>query len=419
MIEQKKLENGAHILMEAVPHTRTVSIGFWFLHGSRDELPHEHGMSHFIEHMLFKGTKNRSAFSIVQAIDRVGGILNAFTEKEQTCFYCTLASEHLELAIDILSDMVFNSVFPIEEIEREKIVISNEISESEDVAEENAYELFLRNLWGDHSLANRITGEIHCVEQITKETVSDFYNKWFTTSNMIVSAAGDIQAGKITAMLERYLPAEGHATTAKQNVHPSYSHSCNYFSDKFHQVQIITGTSFQLPTAIEEFYHFLVFSTVFGESMSSRLFQHLREQLGLCYSVYAMRAFFSSTALWIIYANTSPKLMNKLLVSLNEEFRRLKEDPPDEEEIADAKTHLSGGLILSLEDMEVRMKRMVRHFLLGGEVHTAEITIEALNSVERKHVRHVIDKIVHADKFNLLAYGTRNLHKRKKIYFDF
>jgi predicted Zn-dependent peptidase len=419
LIVQEKLENGTHVLMETVPHTRTVSIGFWFLHGSRDELPNELGMSHFIEHMMFKGTKKRSAFTIVQAIDRVGGVLNAFTEKEQTCFYCTLASVHLELAVDVLSDMVFQSLFPNEEIEREKIVISNEISESEDVAEENAYELFLRNMWGNHPLANRITGEIDCVERITGKTLSAFYSKWFTTNNMIISVAGDIRPERVKVLLNQYLPSGGHTINEKNNIHPPYANSWDYISARFHQVQIIAGTSFELPAAVDEFYHFLVFSTVFGESMSSRLFQNLREQAGLCYSVSAMRTFFSSTALWIIYANTSPKLMNKLLLALNDEFHRLKTDPPTKEEIEDAKTHLSGGLILSLEDMEVRMKRMVRHFLLGGEVHSAEVSIEALNLVEQKHVQHVIDKIVHADKFNLLAYGTRNLHKRKKIFFDF
>lgn len=419
MIARYTLQNGVTILMETVPHTRTVSVGFWFLHGSRDERKDELGMSHFLEHMMFKGSQHYSAFEIVKTIDRVGGVLNAFTEKEQTCFYCTIASRHLELAVKLLTDMVFFSNLPEDEIEREKSVIQNEIAEVEDIPEERAYEIFLQNIWGEHPLANRITGEFGTITAITREKLLAFYKKWYVPHNMVISIAGNFHTESVLPLLETTLPDMYGKKPGKKRSHPKQYVSQDYIPSHFQQVQIITGTAFPIPTTIEEFYHFLVFSTIFGESMSSRLFQTVREKLGLCYSIQGMRTFFSSTALWNVYANTSPSLLNKLITALNEEFSRLFTNAPDEQELKDAITHLSGGLILSLEDMEVRMKRMVRHYLLGGQIHEAEESIKILESITITDVNTIIKTYMDSGKFNLLVYGTRNLDKRKKMKIEF
>lgn len=405
--------------MESVPHTRTVSVGFWFLHGSRDESPEEHGLSHFLEHMLFKGTETLSSLELIKKIDRVGGVLNAFTEKEQTCFYCTLASKHTELAIDILAEMSFRSIFPEEEIERERSVIQNEILEVEDYPEEKAYELFLEKIWGSHPLAHRITGEQHTIERFHRKTLLEFYRKWYVPANLIVSIAGDIEADAVVGYLEKRLPEINSRVPSRERSHPKRIASVDYTPSHFQQVQIIAGTAFQIPESIKEFYDFLVFSTIFGESMSSRLFQGIREKLGLCYSIQAMRTFFSSSALWSVYANTSPSLLNKLLKALEGEFIRLTTESPDDTELKDAITHLSGGLIMSLEDMEVRMKRMVRHYLLGGEIHDADASIRILESITLEDISAVVQKYIQSREFNLLVFGTRNLDKRKRIQLQF
>lgn len=419
MIARQTLQNGAKIVMESVPHTRTVSIGFWFLQGSRDETAAELGMSHFLEHMMFKGTENLSALEIVKTIDRVGGVLNAFTEKEQTCFYCTIASRHTSLAVRLLSEMTFRSVLPEEEISRERNVIQNEIDEIEDIPEEKAYDLFLRNMWGDHPLANRITGETETIHNFNRENLFEFYKKWYVPENLIISIAGDIRFDTVISILEDELPGTRLRKTQAERSHPVRIVSEEYISSHFQQVQIITGTAFAIPNSIEEFYHFLVFSTIFGESMSSRLFQAVREQLGLCYSIQAMRTYFSSTALWSVYANTSPALLNKLLRALNSEFSLLFKKPPDETELNDAVSHLSGGLILSLEDMEVRMKRMVRHYLLGGEIHNADVSIGLLEAITIDDINNIIENYIQSGDFNLLVFGTRNLDKRKKTSIQF
>jgi predicted Zn-dependent peptidase len=376
-------------------------------------------MSHFLEHMMFKGTGTKSAFQIVQGIDRVGGVLNAFTEKEQTCMYCTIAAEHIDLAVHTINDMLFNSTFPEDELEREKVVVINEIAEQEDIPEETAYELFLKEMWGDHSLANKITGEIENIESINREKLLAFYRHWYVPSNLIISAAGDIDIQHLCDLLEECLPDSKPKELQKFRSHPERSKSVKYVSSKFQQVQIYSGFSAATPSSVEDFYHLLVFSTSFGESMSSRLFQQLRENLGLCYSVYGMRALFTTTVLWIIYGNTSPNLLNKMLAALNQELSRLHLEPPTDKEIQDSISHLTGALILSLEDMEVRMKRMVRHYLIGGILHTAEESIKILQTINRSNIDDIINSYIHAENFNLLVYGTKNLHKRKTIQFDF
>lgn len=422
MIGQKVLPNGTRVLFEKVEYTQTVSIGFWVLHGSRDEEDSVRGYSHFLEHMLFKGTESRTAFELIQAVDRVGGILNAFTEKEQICYYCTLASVHSELAIQILTDMLFHSILPLEEIEREKLVILNEIKEAEDSPEELAYDLFLERLWGkDHPLAAKITGEQDHIRSISREKLIDFYRRVYVPSNLLISVAGDFDPDRIMEFLEELLPGgrPGPDRKTRENPRVSRGLSTEYVSGGFQQVQIYGGTSFEIPRKITEFYDFLVFSTIFGESMSSRLFQGLRERLGLCYTIYSMRTFFSTTALWIVYANTSPGLLKRLIKGLDDEIRRFRHTPPGNDEIADAVTHLSGGLILSLEDMETRMKRMVRHYLLGGEIHTSEIAISLIERVTRDDVKRMSDTVLSGEYFKLFAYGTRNLGKRKITGLNF
>ncbi len=419
MIARYTLQNGITVLLDTVQHTRTVSIGFWFLHGSRDERADEYGMSHFLEHMLFKGTKNFSSLEIVKSIDRVGGVLNAFTEKEQTCFYCIIAYRHIELAVKLLSEITFHSILPENEIEREKKVIQNEIAEVEDVPEEKAYEIFLQKIWGNHPLANRITGEYGTIQSITREKCMQFYEEWYIPANLVVSVAGNVDADEIITLLEKNIAGSGKNRPIRKRKHPKQYVTQDYIPSHFQQVQVITGTSFPVPDTINQFYHFLVFSTIFGESMSSRLFQGIRENLGLCYSIQAMRTFFSSTALWNVYVNTSPALLNKLIEGLNEEFTKLVNDSIDEEELKDAVTHLSGGLILSLEDMEVRMKRMVRHYILGGDIHEADESIRILESINIDDVRRVVQKYIKCEHFSLLVYGTRNLNRRKKKVISF
>lgn len=422
MIVQKKLNNGASVLLETVETTEVVSIGFWFNIGSGDENDTERGLTHFLEHMVFKGTKKRTPLQIAQAIDRVGGVLNAFTEKEQTCFYCTLPSEYLELAIDVLSDMIWGSIFPEEEIRREKLVVINEIKATQDSPEEVAYELYLREMWGNHPLAAKITGELNDIAAITKKDLLNFHKNRYKTTNLIVSIAGNFSPEQALSLLEKFLPEDRNERdnfSPAERIAPVRKPSWKYVSGNFKQVQLYTGITFPVSKNIQDFYSFLVFSTAFGESMSSRLFQNIREKKGLCYSIYSLRSYFTHVAEWLIYANTSEDLFTRLIESLNEEFHRLLDTFFTDMEIKNAVSHLAGGVILSKEDMENRMKRMVRQYLMIGEILDISQSIEILHQIEVHHIQSIKEQYIRSELFNLLAYGSRNLKKYRLVRFDF
>ncbi|MEW5817203.1 MAG: pitrilysin family protein, partial [Spirochaetota bacterium] len=418
MISEHTLSNGTKILLETVEHTDIVSVGFWFLHGSRDESLAEKGLSHFIEHMFFKGTGKRTAFQIALDIDRVGGILNAFTEKEQSCFYCTVTKENIDLAIEILSDMIFHSTFREEEIEKEKLVIINEIKSDEDVPEEIAFELLLSKIWKNHGLSYKITGTIDDVKKISREVLIAFYRERYSQANLLVSIAGNFEVNTVLSQLEVLLPKEKGTVFIPRRIQPVANPVWEYVSGKFNQVQVYTGIHFPVPADIYEFYYFLVFSTAFGESMSSRLFQKIRENKGLCYSICALRYFFSCTVLWTIYANTAPNLLSALVVSLKTELKEIIDTPPGHQEIEDAVSHIIGGIMLAKDDMETRMKRLVRQFLLGGEMHDYPKAIEILKTIRCEHITTIIEKYLKNNNFFLLAYGTKKIVRLKKVPFS-
>lgn len=421
MIQTFRLENGARVILEPFEHTGALSIGFWVTSGSRDEPEQQRGYTHFLEHMLFKGTRKRSAYQIAQQIDRVGGFINAFSEKELTAFYCTLPSEHDALAIDVLSDMFYSSLLAEGEIEKEKQVIINEIKAIDDNPEEKGHEYFLKGLWDGHPLSRRISGEEENVKGITRGGLVEFLQERFTASNLIVSAAGRLDPRRIVDLLNRALvnttaPGDGVET---RRFRPERTSSWVCVPDKFSQVNLFTGLTYQPSGKLADYYSELVFSTLFGESMSSRLFQRLRENEALCYSAYSFRTYYSDTALWTIYANTEPHLVDRLLTSLNEEFSRLRREPPDETEVADAKSQLRGNIILSAEDMEVRMKRMLRRYVITGLVMEQQESLDLLNAVSQEDVASVVARMIQPRNFNLLVYGSNSIRDLKLKAYDF
>jgi predicted Zn-dependent peptidase len=421
LIQTFRMENGARVILEPFEHTGALSIGLWVLSGSRDEADHQQGYTHFLEHMLFKGTRERSAYQIAQQIDRVGGYLNAFSEKELTAFYCTLPSNHAGLAIDVLTDMFQSSTLAEEELEKEKQVVINEIKSIDDNPEEKGHELFLKDMWDGHPLSRRISGETENVEAITRDALAGFLRERFTPANLVISAAGRMDPAWITEKLNQALsalPASGGEFRAAR-VPPQRTKSWECVPDKFGQVNLFTGLSYSPSGRLEDYYSELVFSTLFGESMSSRLFQRLRENEGLCYSAYSFRTYYSDTALWTIFANTEPQLLEKLLASLNEEFSRLRREPPSETEVGDAKSQLEGNIILAREDMETRMKRLLRQYVITGRVLEQDESFGILDCVSPQDVAAVVSRLVQPDNFNLLAYGSRAIKNLKLARYDF
>ncbi len=417
MIETRELSNGVTVLLEQSNQTDTVSIGFWFPFGSRDEKKGERGLTHFLEHMLFKGTKERSAYQIAREIDRIGGLLNAFTEKEVTCFYCTVPKESITVAIDLLSDMINNSLIDESELLREKLVIINELRSVEDSPEDNAHELYLRKTWGNHPLALKITGEEDDVKKITRDRVVDFYRSRFISVNLLISVAGNIIPDRIIDYLESKLGKHNGNRFKVERVAPKNNSFTEIKRSKFSQVQIYTGIPFEPSVRIEDYYTMLVLSTIFGESISSRLFQVLREELGLCYTVYSFRTYFTDSGIFSIYASTGPRELERLLVALKREIKRFVDEPPGIDEIDDAKTHLKGTIVLVREDMETRMKRLARQYLMRKDVYPFEKSFKYIEAVSRESVVDLIKGLIRIEDFNFLLYGKiKNVSRINKIF---
>jgi predicted Zn-dependent peptidase len=418
LILSETLASGARLLLEPVDRTDTVCIGIWFLHGSRDEAPEERGFSHFTEHMLFKGTASRSAMEIAREIDRVGGFLNAFTEKESTCVYALLPKEHVGLAFDVLSDMVFSSVLEEKEIEKEKAVVVNEILSIDDSPEEKGHERFVRGMWADHPLARKITGELEEVRAIERERLMGFYRRRFAPRDAVVAVAGNFNPSEVRDLAAAAFTGMADPAKTPSRIPPKTAKFTGFQPDRFTQVQIFAGTSYLLDQGIDHYYESLVFSTAYGESMSSRLFQSLREELGLCYTVYSFRNFFSDTGLFTIYANATPAHAKKLLFALDGELARLVLEPLSEREIEDARSHLVGSMILSREDMETRMKRMVRQFCMIGRSLEFEESVERIRKVDADAIRRFVSTYLRREAFSLLAFGTKGVKTLVKE-FDF
>jgi predicted Zn-dependent peptidase len=434
LIRTARLDSGALAILEPVRHTDVVSVGLWNVCGSRDEARGEAGFSHFLEHMLFKGTERRTAFQIAREVERVGGFLNAFTEKEVVCCYCTLPAEDLGLAVDVLCDMYFHSTLDAGEIEKEKAVVINEIQTAEDNPEEKAHQLYLEGLWDGHELSRKITGESAEVSAIGRGSLERFYRERFTPGNTVITASGRLEAEELLAKLEagfpsgRALPAgpagpgqlpPGRSPLFAARKPPERRRSWELKRDKFEQVQVYAGLSYPSTRRAQDYYQDLVFNTLFGESMSSRLFQDLREDKGLCYTVYSFRSYFTDISLWTIYASTTPATLSALLDGLQGELAGLRAAPPTAKEVEDAKSQIRGGMILAREDMENRMKRLFRMHYLTDLVVEPEESMAMLAGVGREEVLRLVDQLIRAEAFNLLAYGSRGVRKLRLQAFRF
>ena len=418
MIEQGTLANGVTLLCEPVESTETCAVGFWFPTGSRDEQRHERGLSHFLEHMLFKGTECRSALDIAVQIDRVGGHINAFTDRESTCFFCTLPAAHAGLAVDVLCDMVRSATLAEADIQKEKVVVCNEIRAADDSPEEQGYQMFLERMWGSHPLAATVAGMEQDVARIDRDGLEAFYRHRYHPGNLVVTAAGNLEFDAVAGIVNERLGAGGEPVAAEKRVPPAQHRTQDYADSPFQQAQIYAATTLAPPAAPATYYALLVLSTAFGEAMSSRLFQRIREDAGLCYTVETFRSHYSDVWKWGIYASALPELAPRLLAALNQELHRLADHPPSGSEVDDAISHLTGSMVFAKEDMETRMKRIAGQYQLFGSVMELDQAANLLRSVTAADVAAVAARLVRPAHFNLLVYGAGDKNGSGRARFD-
>ena len=378
--QRTRLDNGIRIVTESIPHVRSVAIGFWYLAGSRHESPSQNGISHLIEHLMFKGTKKRTARQIAEIIDASGGQMNAFTSKEATCYYARVLDEHVGLAVEILSDMLRNSVFAPAEMDKEKGVVLEEIKMYEDSPDEMVHDLFAEAVLAGHPLGQGILGSERTVRPIDRGHVLDYLEQRYVASNLVVAAAGNLVHAQVVEEVERWfgdLPTGRHGY---EYVPLVLSGRDMTRSKDTEQVHICVGTP-GLARNHPDRYALHVLDIALGGGMSSRFFQDLREERGLVYSTYTYHTSFEETGLFAVYAGASPDNAEQVLELLHAGLAGAARKGFGADELLRAKEQLKGSLMLSLENTANRMSRIARCDLLGEELLTPDELIRKIDQV--------------------------------------
>ena len=411
MIQQFELGLGATLLVEPVEQTGTAALGFWYGHGSRDERAHERGCSHLLEHMVFKGTRSRSAARIARDIDRVGGAINAFTDREATCLYCSVPGAAAPAAAEVLADLATAATLDPDELTKERQVVINEIQAAEDSPDERAYQAYVEHLWGTHALSRRIAGEVQEVARIDHGELLSFYHERFHPSRLVISIAGRIPVQEVIDVIEETLQrSEGAwagavAGDPEPRCRPIHHAGVWRERDACHQTYLYGGRPLPVERTTRSYYALTLLSTLAGESMSSRLFQSLREERGLCYSIGSFRTHHSDAWLWSVFANCLPEAREELTEALLAEVRGLRERPPGNEEVDEAASHLRGGLVFAREDMEARMRRMVYQRQTFGRILSFEEMDAHIDSIGPGELEPLADLVADTDALTLVAYG--------------
>src|SRR5947209_2923999 len=404
-IEMTTLANGVRVITEAMPHVRSVSVGIWIGSGSRRETPEQNGISHFIEHMLFKGTTRRSAEDIARSVDSIGGNLDAFTAKELVCFNTKVLDEHLSLAFDVLADLVLHPLFHAEDIEKEKGVILEEIKMEADSPDYLVHEIFSSNFWKDHSLGKLILGTPQTVKRFDHDIVRSFYSEVYAPAKLVVTAAGNLTHEGLVALAREHLEALPPGGPAPEDPIPA-THARIALRNKkaLEQVHLCLGVpSYPLPH--EERFACYVLSTLLGGGMSSRLFQNIRERQGLAYAVFSELNPYRDTGRLSIYAGTSVESARKVVESITREFRQLKEDRVSDEELRRAKDHLKGSLMLGLESTASRMSNLARQEMYFGRFFTLDQLVESIEAVTADDVQRIAQAFFDPKQIALTVLG--------------
>jgi predicted Zn-dependent peptidase len=415
MIPEIALPGGAILLEEAAEEARSFAVGFWFPLGSRHEAAAERGFVHFVEHMVFKGSARRSAQDFAREVDRVGGYLNAFTERDTLCFHCTLPARHWRLALDILVDLVFNASFPEAEFLREQTVIKSEILAARDDPEEASHDAFLERIWPGHPLSLKIAGETSDIDAATRDSLYAFYRRRLRPSHLVVSASGPVNEAEVAEELARLLDAlpayEGRSEVYPAEDLPAFMLFHDFAPASISQVYLYEAVQLAGTTGADDYYVLSVLNGAVGESMSSRLFQSLREKEGLCYSVYSGFSVDRGLGLWLAGASASPRLFPKLLAGLDRELDRLAqggEGALSAEEVSESVSRVAGSFELALDDPEYRMRRLAKQKICNGFVLDAGETMRKILEVDKPAVDAMAARLFSARPRSRFAYGRKS-----------
>ncbi|MCC7007272.1 MAG: insulinase family protein [Acidobacteria bacterium] len=407
MVTAETLPNGLRLTTEAMPHVRSVSVGVWLTRGSRHESDVESGMAHFVEHMLFKGTTSRSAQVIAQTIDSIGGQMDAFTSKEYAGYYIKVLDEHLPLAIDLLSDLVMRPAFASDDVAREQSVILEEIKMVEDAPDDLVHEVFAQQFWSRHPLGRPILGTPETVESFDSTRLRDYFGRTYVAPNLVVAAAGHFEHAALRTLVEdafAQVPAGGPRLG---DTPPAVTPGVVVRHKEIEQSHICLGTP-SYEQAHRDRHALYVLNTILGGSMSSRLFQHVREDRGLAYSVFSNLTSYSDAGAITVYAGCATEKVGEVVDLTLAELRLLRQDPVPAEELQRAKDHLKGSLMLSLENTSSRMSQLARHEIYFGRHFSLDELLAAIDDVSRDDVRRVAADLFREGEVMATVVGPRD-----------
>ena len=412
MYKKHVLENGLTIIGEEIPYVKSISLGVWINVGSRIENEEISGVSHFIEHMLFKGTENRTSKQIASEIDNLGGQINAFTSKECTCYYVKLLDSHIDIGIDILSDMILNSKFNEEDINKERSVIIEELKMYEDSPEDLAYDLLTENIYAGDSLGMNIIGTEESLNKLGKNEILNYFEKYYVPNNAVIAISGNFEFSEIVKKIEEKFKNWENKDINIELKKAEFK-SCFLTKNKdIEQVNLAMSLEAVPLENEEEVYALAVINTVFGGSISSRLFQKIREEKGLVYSIYSSQSLYRKCGELGIFASMSNEHLEEVYNSIIEEISFMKENYLTDKEISESKEQLKGSYILGLESTSSRMMSIGRSMTLNNKLESSDDILKAIDNVDKNTVKKVIDKIFNLDKLGVCIVG-RDVEKIK------
>ncbi|WP_044746883.1 M16 family metallopeptidase [Bacillus alveayuensis] len=389
MIKKYTCQNGVRIVLESIPTVRSVAIGLWIGTGSRNENDKNNGVSHFLEHMFFKGTKTRSAREIAEAFDRIGGQVNAFTSKEYTCYYAKVLDDHASFALEVLADMFFHSVFDQEELQKEKNVVLEEIKMYEDTPDDIVHDLLSKAVYGSHPLGYPILGTEETLETFTGDSLREYMEKHYTPDNIVISVAGNISETFIKE-IEKWFGHFESAYRKREYEKPTFHDHKIARKKDTEQAHLCIGFH-GLKVGHEDIYSLIVLNNILGGSMSSRLFQEVREERGLAYSIFSYHSSYEDNGMLTIYGGTGKEQLDVLFDTIQSTLQKLKKEGISEKELINSKEQIKGNLMLSLESTNSRMSRNGKNELLLRSHRSLDEMIEKINEVNRESIHKIIE----------------------------
>ncbi len=395
------LDNGITVLSEHIEHVRSISIGVWINAGSRDEVAHNRGIAHFLEHMLFKGTESRSKTEIANYLESLGGSINAFTSKEYTCIYARCLEEYLEQSIDLISDLLLHSTFPDNELQKEKEVVIDEINDIQDTPGDLIFDYFYENMFPENSLGYPIVGYKDEVTNFEKSTCTSFMSKNYKSERIIISVSGYIDHQKLVRFAEKYFNFDKPSTASKRILSPLESikkYKNIYTKNANHQSHACIGTR-TFPYTDKDRYILLTLNAILSGGMSSRLFQNIREKHGISYDIGSFADFFHDTGCIGVYAATNPKNSKKSIELINKEIQTFREKPVEDLELERTKALLKSSILIGLESTSARMNRLAKQYIYNKKINTIDQVIAQIEKITPEDIQRVAHRIFDKENF--------------------